>query len=88
MATTEELATVTVDVSTLTLGEAAKAEIASGLSLQEILRSSMARKILAMFVHELRTSEQPRSWSDLSSLRLLDASRSTSPSDSTGTREK
>lgn len=68
---------ITLDVSTVTLGEWAQAELASGLTMAQLLKSHAARKMLAMFVHELRHSEKPRSWSELSSLRLLDVSQST-----------
>ena len=83
----DDLRTVTLDVSTLTLGEAASAEIASGLTLQQMTRSSMARKLLAVYVHELRSSATPRSWQELSNLRLLDGSSSTPQSDSDGASE-
>jgi hypothetical protein len=75
---------VTLNLSTLTLGEAAQAEIESGLTLQQMIRSSAARKILALYVLELRSSGDRRSWSELSSLRLLDGSSSTSPSEPAG----
>jgi hypothetical protein len=68
--------TVTLDISTLTLGEAASAEIASGLTLQQMLRSQAARKMLALYVHRLRSSGDAPSWSELANLRLLDASSS------------
>lgn len=73
--TADEYATVTLDITTLTLAEAAAAEAASGLVMRQLARGVNLR-ILAMFVHELRTSDAPRSWSELSSLRLLDVSSS------------
>ena len=79
--------TVTLDISTLTLGEAAQAEIESGLTLQQMIRSSAARKLLALYVVELRSSGSKRSWKELSSLRLLDGSSSTQLSDSAGVSE-
>ena len=82
-----EYAEITLDVSTLTLGEAWAAERESGATLQQMLRSQAARKLLAVFVHELRSSEKPRSWQELSNLRLLDGSSSTSRSDSAGDPE-
>jgi len=78
---------VTLNLSTLTLGEAAQAEIESGLTLQQMIRSSAARKILALYVLELRSSGDRRSWSELSSLRLLDGLSSTSPSAPAGVSE-
>jgi hypothetical protein len=76
----DDYQTITLDVTTLTLGEAADAEIASGLTLQQMLRSQAARKLLALYVHELRSSGPKRNWSELSSLHLLDGSSSISPS--------
>ena len=73
-------ADVTLDITTLTLGEAAAAEMASGIPIRKMAASPAALRILAMFVHEYRTSDEPRSWSELSSLRLLDVRSSTSRS--------
>jgi len=81
------LAEITLDVTTLTLGEGASAEMASGMTLQEMMRSPMARKLLAVYVHELRNSESARSWQELSNLRLLDGLSSTPQSDSGGASE-
>lgn len=81
----QNAATVTLDISTLTLGEMAEAEMASGRTLQELLRSPGARKILALFVHQFRNSGVAPSWSELANLRLLDASSSTLRSDSAET---
>ena len=75
---------VTLDITTLTLGELASAERASGLSYQEMMRGTFSRLLLAMYVHELRNSDEPRSWSDLSNLRLLDASSSIAQSPGDG----
>lgn len=85
-ADTETYRTVTFDISTLTLDEGIKAELASGLSIQEIARSKAAMRVLALFVHNLRSkSDGPTpSWSELSSLRLLDVWPSTSASTSGG----
>lgn len=79
-----DYAEVTLDLRTVTIGELAAAEMASGESYEALLRSKMGRKLLAMFLHELRTSAQPRPWSELSSLRLLDASSSPSASSPDG----
>lgn len=75
----DDLATVTLDLETLTMGEAAEAERQSGQPLSVLLRSPMSRRMLGWFVHGLRSSERPPSWSELSSLRLLDVSQSRSP---------
>lgn len=76
---TESLRTVSLDLNTLTMGEAGRAERESGLALSAILASPMYRRLLGLFVHGLRTSDDPPSWSELSSLRLLDVSPSHSP---------
>ena len=61
-----------LDVGTLTLGEMAEAEMQSGRSFQTLLTAGYAtRKLLALWVHERRTSAQPRSWHELSALRPL-----------------
>ena len=69
---------ITFDLSTLTLREAAEAERQSGWTIGEIVKSRTAMRILAVFVDGLRNSERPRSWSEVSDLRLLDALPSTS----------
>jgi hypothetical protein len=79
-----ELADVTLDVATLTLGETAAAELASGVSLETMARSRAMLRMLAMFVHVLRTSGEPPSWSELSNLRLRDVRSSTSGGSSQG----
>jgi hypothetical protein len=75
----DKLRDVTFDLGTLTLGEAAEAERQSGLALSAMLRSPHTRRILGLFVHLSRTSDDKPSWSELSNLRLLDVSPSTSP---------
>lgn len=79
-----ELAEVRFDVTTLTLAEAAEAERQSGWTIGEIVKSRTALKVLAMFVHGLRHYDVRPSWSELSSLRVLDVSPSSSPSRSAG----
>lgn len=71
---------VTLDIGTITLGEAAEAERQSGMTIGELAKGRATLRLLALFVHGLRTSAVPPSWSDLSTLRLLDVSPSTSPS--------
>lgn len=73
----DELRNVTLDVSTLTLGEAAEAERQSGMTIGELARGRASLKLLALFVHGLRNYAPAPSWSELSNLRLLDASSST-----------
>ena len=79
---------ITFDLSTLTLGEAAEIEMASGKSLQELLKSKVAVRLMAVFVQRLRSSGSAPSWSDLSNLRLLDGTFSTSLSSSEETPAK
>ena len=79
---------ITFDLSTLTLGEAAEIEMASGRTVQELLKSRQAMYLMALFVQRLRSSGSTPSWSELSNLRLLGVSSSTSPSGSTETPAK
>lgn len=60
-----------LDVATLTLGEMAEAERQSGQSFDGLLTGRASRKLLALFIHELRTCERPRSWHELASLRAF-----------------
>lgn len=67
-----------LDLDTLTLGEMADVERASGQSFTDLLAAGRAtRALLALYIHESRTSERPRSWRELASLRPFDGSRST-----------
>jgi hypothetical protein len=62
----------TLDLASLTLGEMAEAERQSGRSFDKLLTSgNVTRRLLALWVAELRSSAQPRSWHELSSLRPL-----------------
>lgn len=72
--------TITLDLDSLTLSEMAAAEEESGQSFDRLLtRGAATRRLLALWVHEQRTSERPRSWKQLGSLRLSDVSSSASP---------
>ena len=71
---------ISLDVNTLTLGELAAAETASGLDSSVLLSRSAHRLLLAVFVHRLRTSGRPPSWQELGNLRVQDARSSTSAS--------
>ena len=77
------MADVTFDLDSLTLGELAEAEEASGKDGSQLLGKSGLRRMLAVFVLEYRSSGQPPSWSSIASRRLLDglSSRSASPVD-------
>jgi len=73
----------TLDIDTLTLGEMAAAELASGESFDALIAAGRAtRRLLALYVAELRrpsTNSAPRrSWSDLANLRPSVASSSPS----------
>lgn len=74
------MAAVTFDLDTLTLGELAAAEQASGLDTSALLSRTAQRMLLAVFVSQLRSSGQAPSWNDLQNLRLLDARSSLSGS--------
>lgn len=71
---------VALDLDTLTLGELAAAEKASGEDASVLLARSAHRRILAVFVQRLRSSGQPPNWNELASLRLSDVSSSNSDS--------
>jgi len=77
---------ITLDLETLTLGEMAAAEKASGEDINTLLGRSAQRILLAVFIDRLRNSGQPPSWQELGALRLRDAQSSTSesPPDSPG----
>lgn len=70
--------TIVVDLNTLTLGELSAAEKASGMDTSVLLSRSASRLMLIVFVHRLRTSGQPPTWSELGSLTLRDAQSSIS----------
>lgn len=75
------------DLDSLTLGELAAAETASGLDSSVLLTRSAHRRLLTVFVQRLRSSGQPPNWHELESLRVLDVRSSISDSspDSPGT---
>jgi len=74
------MATVTLDLDTMTLGEMAAVEAAAGQDFLDLWRAGRAtRRLIALYVNEYRASETPRSWQELSALRLLGGSSSTSP---------
>lgn len=82
----EDWAHIVLDVSTLTLGEASRAEQSSGLSIEQMARGATLR-LLAMYVHGLRTYDVPPSWSELSNLQAIAVIRSTSRDTSDGDSE-
>ena len=72
---------ITLDLDSLTLGELADAEEASGKDSGKLLTSSANRRMLAVFVSRLRSDGAAPSWNDLRNLRLLDNSSSASDSE-------
>jgi hypothetical protein len=83
-----DLATVTLDINSLTLGELMALERAADQSYDELLAHKASRVVAALFVHESRTSAKPRSWRELASLRLSELSSSTSRSRPAGSRPR
>jgi len=77
---TDKAEQITFDVDTLTLGELAAAETASGLDSSTLLSRSAHRLLLVVFVQRLRSSGKPPSWQDVENLRLQDARSSISDS--------
>ena len=82
----EEWRNITLDIASLTLGEASAAEQASGLSIERMARGATLR-LLAMFVHGLRTYDVPPSWSELSNLGATAVLSSRSRESSAGPSE-
>lgn len=78
------MATITLDLNTITLGEALEVERQSGRDFAELLQRQTTRNVLVLLINDLRTSDRPRSWHELLSLRISDSPFSTSPSDSDG----
>lgn len=79
---------ISFDVNTITLGEALDVEKQSGEEFADLIRSRMGQRMIALYLHERRNSERPRSWHELLSLRILDSKLSTSPSASNGHHQK
>lgn len=80
-------AALTIELETVTIGEMAAIEAASGRDFLRLLSSGAAtRRLIALYLIELRHSEPRRSWSELSSLRPLANGPSTSPSRPAGRR--
>jgi len=79
----DEWRDIKLDLSTLTLGEASSAEQSSGLSIDKMAKGATLR-LLAMYVHGLRTYDVPPSWSELSSLGATAVLQSSSPAQSDG----
>ena len=69
------------DLESLTWGELAMVEEASGKSGQVLMKSSAYRQALVQMVLASRNGEPVPSWNSLMNRRVLDASSSPSPSD-------
>jgi hypothetical protein len=80
----------TFDIETLTLGEMAMAEEASGLSLSKLTSTGAYRMALVLMVSASRNGESVPSWHELMNRKVLDASSSISASqaDSPGAKSK
>lgn len=72
---------LTFDIATLTMGELAAAEFASGLTASQLLGPGTARLMLAVFVLRLRSSGSAPTWSELANLRVADAQSLLLPSE-------
>lgn len=75
---------IKLDVDTLTLGEMMAAEAASGVDINVLLKRPAHRQVLALYVHQLRTSDELPSWKQLSGLKVLGDLPSTSDSQPDG----
>jgi hypothetical protein len=68
------------DIESLTLGEMAMVEEASGKSMGQLVNLSSYRMALVLMVSASRSGEPVPSWQELMSRRVLDASSSISDS--------
>jgi hypothetical protein len=87
MATGESaLPEVAVDVRSVTLGELAAVELASGQDFDRLLNTKATKLLTMLYIAKLRESRipgspsfgQPPRWADLAAYRLLDGSSSSS----------
>jgi hypothetical protein len=67
---------VEFDIESLTLGEMAMIEEASGMDLSALMKRSAYRMALVTMVLALRNGEPVPSWSELMSRKVLDVSSS------------
>ena len=72
--------TVTFNIDTLTLGELAAAEEASGLSAAKLLSISSYRVALVVMTSLSRRGDDVPSWQELMSRKVVEGSSLTSPS--------
>jgi len=68
------------DIESLTLGELAAAEQASGLDGRVLLNKRGHQLLLSVFVQRWRSSGRQPNWSELTNLRVLDVRSSSSGS--------
>jgi hypothetical protein len=79
------IATIELDLDSVTLGEMAEVERQSGQDFMALLRRGTAtRRLLGLFLHESRSSERPRSWQELGARRPLAELSSSSASSPAG----
>ena len=70
------MARVEFDIESLTLGEMAMIEEASGMDLSQLMKRSAYRMALVTMVLASRNGEPAPSWSELMSRKVLDVSSS------------
>lgn len=80
----DELATLTLDLGSITLGEMAAIEYASGRDFNRMLKGQVTRRLVALYLREWRSTGHEPNWNELSSLRPLDSGSSSSVSASAG----
>lgn len=80
-----DLASLTLDLNEITLGEMEEIERASGRDFLALFRAgSASRRLIALFLNEYRSSGEPPSWHEIRGRRPLAARSSTSASPSAG----
>jgi len=73
-----DLSTLTLDLTTITLGEMAAVEIASKRDFTTLLKGQVGRRLIALYLREWRSSGVEPSWSEISSHRPLASTSSIS----------
>lgn len=75
---------ITLDLDTLTLGEMMAVEDASGKDITQLLSRTTGRRMLVLYVNQLRNSDSMPSWSELGRLKVRDELPSNSGSSRDG----
>lgn len=75
---------LTLDLGSVTLGEMAAIELASGQDFSRLLGRQTGRRLIALYLREWRSSGLEPSWLELSNLRPLASGSSTSASSPAG----